>query len=250
MFCTVIPSSLTIAASSSYRCKKEARVNDYSRLAAFLLFVRRGHNIWKSLLDQTKVYRCLSYHPTQPLTSSCATVSVARPTRFYGCCECLKILSFYYPNRNKGIDLFAVSIITIVTGIYDSRWRASSRSRLPAIGRIYNCYQIIVRKVSWLYIYTICTCVCMYTYIHGTFHLSFINDNNRPLKRFYLLFIMAPYPYITYIYITPLYHKLQRNSFSSTVSLLRCRVRLIPFEMLLFLLLIFNVVDFALRYEK
>ena len=28
----------------------------------------------------------------------------------------------YYPNRNKGIDLFVVSIITIVTGIYDSRW--------------------------------------------------------------------------------------------------------------------------------
>ena len=27
----------------------------------------------------------------------------------------------YYPNRNKGIDLFVVSIITIVTEIYDSR---------------------------------------------------------------------------------------------------------------------------------
>ena len=27
----------------------------------------------------------------------------------------------YYPNRNKGIDLFVVSTISIVTGIYDSR---------------------------------------------------------------------------------------------------------------------------------
>ena len=29
----------------------------------------------------------------------------------------------YYPNRNTGIELFVVSIILIVTGIYDSRWR-------------------------------------------------------------------------------------------------------------------------------
>ena len=29
----------------------------------------------------------------------------------------------YYPNRNKRIKVFVVSIITIVTGIYDSRWR-------------------------------------------------------------------------------------------------------------------------------
>ena len=27
----------------------------------------------------------------------------------------------YYPNRNKAIELFVVSIITIVTGIYDCR---------------------------------------------------------------------------------------------------------------------------------
>ena len=32
----------------------------------------------------------------------------------------------YYPNRNKGIELFVVSIITTVTGIYDSRWRVFS----------------------------------------------------------------------------------------------------------------------------
>ena len=44
----------------------------------------------------------------------------------------------YYPNRNKGIELFVVSIITIVTGIYDSRWRVFSRPRLPAIARIYT----------------------------------------------------------------------------------------------------------------
>ena len=29
----------------------------------------------------------------------------------------------YYPNRNKGIELFVALIIIIVTGIYDSRWR-------------------------------------------------------------------------------------------------------------------------------
>ena len=44
----------------------------------------------------------------------------------------------YYPKRNKGIDLFVVSIIVIVTGIYDSRWRASSRTHLPATRRKYN----------------------------------------------------------------------------------------------------------------
>ena len=44
----------------------------------------------------------------------------------------------YYPNRNKGIELFMVSIITVVTGIYDFRWRVFSRPRLPAIARIYT----------------------------------------------------------------------------------------------------------------
>ena len=34
------------------------------------------------------------------------------------------------------MDLLAASIIIIVTGIYDSRWRVSSRLRLPAIGQI------------------------------------------------------------------------------------------------------------------
>ena len=29
----------------------------------------------------------------------------------------------YYPKRNTGIELFVVSIILIVTGIYDSPWR-------------------------------------------------------------------------------------------------------------------------------
>ena len=43
----------------------------------------------------------------------------------------------YYPNRNKGIELFVVSIILIVTGIYDSRWRVFKRPRLPAIARKY-----------------------------------------------------------------------------------------------------------------
>ena len=43
----------------------------------------------------------------------------------------------YYPNRNQGIELFVVSIIIIVTGIYDSRWRVFSRPRLPAIARKY-----------------------------------------------------------------------------------------------------------------
>ena len=59
----------------------------------------------------------------------------------------------YYPKRNKGIDLFVVSIIIIVTGIYDSRWRASSRSRLPAIGRKYidnNLRSINHIKVRWI----------------------------------------------------------------------------------------------------
>ena len=42
----------------------------------------------------------------------------------------------YYPNRNKGIELFVVSIIII--GIYDSRWRVFSRPRLPAIARKYR----------------------------------------------------------------------------------------------------------------
>ena len=44
----------------------------------------------------------------------------------------------YYPKRNKEIDLFLVSIIIAVTGIYDPLWRDSSRSRLPATGRKYN----------------------------------------------------------------------------------------------------------------
>ena len=43
----------------------------------------------------------------------------------------------YYPNRNQGIELFVVSIIIIVTEIYDSRWRVFSRPRLPAIARKY-----------------------------------------------------------------------------------------------------------------
>ena len=47
----------------------------------------------------------------------------------------------YYPNRNKGIELFVVSIITIVTGIYDSRWRVFSRPRLPAKARKYSTYE-------------------------------------------------------------------------------------------------------------
>ena len=44
----------------------------------------------------------------------------------------------YYPKRNKGIDLFVVTIIIIITEIYDSLWCASSRSRLPATGRKYK----------------------------------------------------------------------------------------------------------------
>ena len=44
----------------------------------------------------------------------------------------------YCLNGNRGIDLLAASIIIIVTGIYDSRWRVSSWLRLPAIGRIYR----------------------------------------------------------------------------------------------------------------
>ena len=47
----------------------------------------------------------------------------------------------YCLNGNQGIDLLAASIIIIVTGIYDSRWRVSSRLRLPAIGRIYMVLQ-------------------------------------------------------------------------------------------------------------
>ena len=46
----------------------------------------------------------------------------------------------YYFNGNQGIDLFVVSIITIVTGIYDSRWRVFSRLRFPAIARKYRSY--------------------------------------------------------------------------------------------------------------
>ena len=44
----------------------------------------------------------------------------------------------YYPNRNKRVDLFAVSIIIIITIIYDSRWRVFSWPRFPAIGRKYT----------------------------------------------------------------------------------------------------------------
>ena len=43
----------------------------------------------------------------------------------------------YYSDRNQGIELFVVSIITIVTGIYDSRWRVFSRPRFPEIARKY-----------------------------------------------------------------------------------------------------------------
>ena len=54
----------------------------------------------------------------------------------------------YYPNRNKGIELFVVSIITIVTGVYDSRWRVFSRPRLPAIARIYNDFIYMRTRVQ------------------------------------------------------------------------------------------------------
>ena len=52
----------------------------------------------------------------------------------------------YYPTRNKGIDLFVVSILKIVTGIYDSRWRSSSRSFLPVKNRKYNKYKKLNAK--------------------------------------------------------------------------------------------------------
>ena len=42
----------------------------------------------------------------------------------------------YYPDRNKGIDHFVTSIIVIVTGMYDSRWRVFLRLRLSANDRI------------------------------------------------------------------------------------------------------------------
>ena len=41
----------------------------------------------------------------------------------------------YYPKINKMVDLFVALIIRIETGIYDSRWRASSRSRLSVTDR-------------------------------------------------------------------------------------------------------------------
>ena len=53
----------------------------------------------------------------------------------------------YYTNRNKGIDLFVVSIITIVTGMYDSRWRVFSRSRLSANGRINTMNVLLI--IPW-----------------------------------------------------------------------------------------------------
>ena len=53
----------------------------------------------------------------------------------------------YCLNGNQGIDLFAASIIIIVTGIYDSRWHVSSRLRLPAISRIYTCCQKFSPKI-------------------------------------------------------------------------------------------------------
>ena len=62
----------------------------------------------------------------------------------------------YYPNRNKGIELFVVSIITIVTGIYNSRWRVFSRSRHTAIARIYNpirdlyYLEIRIQRCNWI----------------------------------------------------------------------------------------------------
>ena len=56
----------------------------------------------------------------------------------------------YYPNRNKGIELFVVSVITFVTGIYDSRWRVFSRPRLPVIARKYRRHEtwMLVRARS------------------------------------------------------------------------------------------------------
>ena len=57
----------------------------------------------------------------------------------------------YYPNRNKGIELFVVSIITIVTGIYDSRWRVFSRPRLEtATARKYTrVFLFLAVLLSW-----------------------------------------------------------------------------------------------------
>ena len=56
----------------------------------------------------------------------------------------------YCPNRNKGIELFVASIITIVTGIYDSRWRAFSRPRLPAIARKYRPWYSCHNSTTYL----------------------------------------------------------------------------------------------------
>ena len=56
----------------------------------------------------------------------------------------------YCPNRNKGIELFVASIITIVTGIYDSRWRVFSRPRLPAIARKYRPWYSCHNSTTYL----------------------------------------------------------------------------------------------------
>ena len=77
----------------------------------------------------------------------------------------------YYPNRNQGIELFVASIIIIVTGIYDSRWRVFSRPRLPAIARKYSEYRLInslfVRDIAFSKRVIIDIYVNLYFYEYG-----------------------------------------------------------------------------------
>ena len=57
----------------------------------------------------------------------------------------------YYPKRNTVIEQFVVSIIPIVTGIYDSHWRVFKRPHLPAIARFYSDFikaQVIIESIS------------------------------------------------------------------------------------------------------
>ena len=76
------------------------------------------------LLEQTVICNLSVYKVVENI--NCTTLLIA--VLYY-------INHPYYPNRNKGIDLFVVSIITIVTGIYDCRLRVFQLENLVAFGK-------------------------------------------------------------------------------------------------------------------
>ena len=80
----------------------------------------------------------------------------------------------YYPNRNKGIKLFVVSIIIIVTGIYDSRWRVFSRPRLPVIAWKYILCIIKNKRWNRKCVTNILCIICLYNFALHTTTLAII----------------------------------------------------------------------------